>query len=88
MSAEEYIQSESTTFESPNIDSTTEIVETFIAIKAIKMARMEEREKAIEIVKTAYKNALYECKTNKGTYQSPIYIFEDLMKNCDKLLNQ
>ena len=88
MSAEEYIQSESTTFESPNIDSTTEIVETFIAIKAIKMARMEEREKAIEIVKTAYKNALYECKTNKGTYKSPIYIFEDLMKNCDKLLNQ
>ena len=58
------------------------------AYKAIEMARQEEREKAIEIVKTAYKNALYECKTNKGTYKSPIYIFEDLMKNCDKLLNQ
>ena len=51
MSAEEYIQSESTTFESPNIDSTTEIVETFIAIKAIKMARKEEREKAIDTFK-------------------------------------
>ena len=36
----------------------------------------------------AYKNALYECENNKGTYRSPIYIFEDLMKNCDKLLNQ
>ena len=55
---------------------------------AIEMAKQEEREKAIEKVKMAYKNALYECKTNKGTYKSPIYIFEDLMKNCDKLLNQ
>ena len=51
MSAEEYIQSESTTFESPNIDSTTEIVETFIAKKAIEMARQEERKKAIETFK-------------------------------------
>ena len=48
MTSEEYIQSESTTFESPNIDSTTEIVETFIAKKAIKMARQEERKKAID----------------------------------------
>ena len=51
MTAEEYIQSESTTFESPNIDSTSKIVETFIAKKAIEMARKEEREKAIEAFK-------------------------------------
>ena len=51
MTAEEYIQSESTTFESPNIDSTSKIVETFIAKKAIKMARQEEREKAIDAFK-------------------------------------
>lgn len=88
MTAEEYIKNLSTTFKNPDIDSTSKIVETFIAKKAIEMARQEEREKAIEIVKTDYKNALYECKTNKGTYKSPIYIFEDLMKNCDKLLNQ
>ena len=50
MTAEEYIQSESTTFESPNIDSTTEIIETFIAKKAIKMARQEERDKIIKII--------------------------------------
>ena len=50
------------------------------------MAHHEEREKAIEKVKMAYKNALYECESNKGTYKSPIYIFEDLMKECDKLL--
>lgn len=48
MTAEEYIQSESTTFESPNIDSTSKIVETFIAKKAIEMARQEERKKAID----------------------------------------
>jgi len=51
MTAEEYIQSESTTFESPNIDSTSKIVETFIAKKAIEIARKEEREKAIEAFK-------------------------------------
>lgn len=48
MTAEEYIKNLSTTFKNPDIDSTTEIVETFIAKKAIKMARQEERKKAID----------------------------------------
>lgn len=59
-----------------------------IALKAVEMARKEEREKAIEKVKMAYKNALYESEHNKGTYRSPIYIFGDLMNSCDELLNK
>lgn len=55
---------------------------------AVELARKEEQEKAIEKVKMAYKNALYECENNKGTYKSPIYIFEDLMKDCDKIINE
>lgn len=51
------------------------------AYKACEMARKEEREMAIEELKTAYKNALYESKYNKGTYRNPIYIFEDLIAN-------
>lgn len=80
MTAEEYIKE--------RFKGNTDMYAYHVCKKAVEMARQEEREKAIEIVKTAYKNALYECKTNKGTYKSPIYIFEDLMKNCDKLLNQ
>lgn len=84
MTAEEYIKDN--TFQTE--EDSWDVVEVEYVYEAIEMARQEEREKAIEIVKTAYKNALYECKTNKGTYKSPIYIFEYLMKNCDKLLNQ
>ena len=80
MSAEEYIQSESTTFESPNIDSTTEIVETFIAKKAIKMAREEERRNAVnqlQIVLTAIV-ARNDSKINFG----------DIIDQFTELLNQ
>ena len=85
MTAEEYIETRRC---KDSISNKFDMCYMDAAYKAIKMARKEERDRIIEIVKMAYKNALYECKTNKGTYKSPIYIFEDLMKNCDKLLNQ
>ena len=87
MKAEELISRKCHNIESKSLSGHLVVIDK-VAFEAIEMARMEEREKAIEIVKTAYKNALYECENNKGTYRSPIYIFEDLMKNCDKLLNQ
>jgi hypothetical protein len=86
MTAEEYIENIVSAHSDMRWMDASELRE--ILNKVTDMTRKEEREKAIEIVKTAYKNALYECKTNNGTYKSPIYIFEDLMKNCDKLLNQ
>lgn len=38
---------------------------------------------AIKKMKIAYKEALYESEHNKGSYRNPIYIFEDLINNCD-----
>lgn len=87
MKAEELISRKCHNIESKSLQGHLVVIDK-VAFEAVELARTEEREKAIEIVKTAYKNALYECKTNKGTYKNPIYIFEDLMKNCDKLLNQ
>lgn len=88
MKAEEYLKGLVTTNGCGELDKDVDVIEEVIALKAIEMARKEEREKAIEKVKMAYKNALYECENNKGTYRSPIYIFEDLMKDCDKIINE
>ena len=55
---------------------------------AFDAGQEEMKKKAIETIKVAYKNALYESEHNKGSYRSPIYIFEDLMSNCDELLNK
>ena len=80
MTAEEYIQSESTTFESPNIDSTSKIVKTFIAKKAIEIARKEEREKAIEALDIAIMTIF-----EKNNHSVSI---EKLIDQFDKLLNE
>lgn len=66
MTAEEYIKNLSTTFKNPDIDSTSKIVETFIAKKAIEMARQEEREKAIELHMKYCGN--YRCPSNKQSF--------------------
>ena len=86
MTAEEYIETIVSAHSDMRWMDASEL--RTILTSVMDMARKEEREKATEKVKMAYKNALYECENNKGTYRSPIYIFEDLMKNCDKLLNQ
>jgi hypothetical protein len=51
MTVEEYLEE--------RFKGNTDMYAYHVCKKAIEMARMEEREKAIEIVKTAYKNALY-----------------------------
>ena len=86
MTAEEYIETIVSAHANMRWMDASELRE--ILNKVTDMARKEEREKAIKKVKMAYKNALYECENNKGTYKSPIYIFEDLMKDCDKIINQ
>ena len=80
MKAEEYIENLSTTFENPDIDSTSEIVETFIAKKAIEIARKEEREKAIEALDIAIMTIF-----EKNNHSVSI---EKLIDQFDKLLNE
>jgi hypothetical protein len=54
MTAELYLKGETTSISCNELESRTDIVEENIALKAIKMAREEEREKAWKAFKSVY----------------------------------